>query len=179
MFKFCKVLVSAMLVMITACSDEEKNPVQAENAKNEYVTNEVQPAVPVNVKEAVLTSADNSVVRNTFKIDVADTQEKLHRGLMGKVSIDDNYGLLFDINIVPKDTDVAFWMKDTLVALDMIFVDEIGKVFFIHKNAQPNDITPIVPPARPRAVLEVKAGQVDKYGIQVGDMLKADLIGNK
>ena len=161
MFKFFRILLMSVLVIVSACSEEEQTPQTPKKL------------------EAVFTSPDGSVTRHTYNIEVADTQDKMYRGLMGRTSIDDNYGLLFDINILPKDTDVAFWMKDTLVALDMIFVDDEGKVFFIFGNARPNDTTPIIPSARPRAVLEVKAGQTDIHNIQIGDILKADLLGNK
>ena len=160
MLKFCKVLAMALVILFSACSDEEKSTNQTAS------------------DAAVVVSANTGDVKNTFRIDVADTKEKLRHGLMGRTSIDENYGLLFDVNIAPKDSEIAFWMKDTLIPLDMLFMDEQGVIFYIHKNAQPNDVTPIYPPKRPRAVLEINAGQADKYGINVGDMLKADLFGN-
>jgi uncharacterized membrane protein (UPF0127 family) len=161
MFRFCKILALSLVVMFSACSDEGKAPAQSKT------------------DEAAIISPATGDVKNTFQIDVADTKEKLLRGLMGRTSMDENYGLLFDIDLAPKDDEIAFWMKDTLIPLDMLFMDENGVVFFVHKNAQPNDVTPIRPPKRPRAVLEINAGQVDKYGIDVGDQMKADLFGNK
>lgn len=161
MFKFCKILALSMVVMLFACSDEEKAPAQS-------VSN-----------ETVIISPETGNVKSTFQIDIADTKEKIYHGLMGRTSMDENYGLLFDVSIAPKDSEIAFWMKDTLIPLDMLFIDDNGVIFYIHKNAQPNDVTPIYPPKRPRAVLEVNAGQTDKHGIEVGDVLKADLFGNK
>jgi len=167
MFKFYRILALTAMVLMSACSDEENNQA-ANKASLEW------PAVA----EATIVAKDSGEAKNTFQINVADTQEKIYHGLMGRTSIDENYGLLFDVNIAPKDAEIAFWMKDTLIPLDMLFLDEKGVVFYIYKNAQPNDITPIVAPKRPRAVLEVNAGQADKYGIELGDMLKADLFGN-
>ncbi len=161
MFKFYKVLALAAMVLISACSDENKD----QSASKEAV-------------DAAIISNETGEARNVFQIDVADTQEKIYHGLMGRTHIEDNYGLLFDVSIAPKDAQIAFWMKDTLIPLDMLFMDEGGIIYFIHKNAQPNDVTPIIPPKRPRAVLEINAGQTDKYGINIGDMLKADLFGN-
>ena len=161
MFKFCKILALSLLVLTSACSDEKKS--EATSSANEITIIEPQ-------------SGD---VRATYKIDIADTQEKLYHGLMGRTSIDENYGLLFDLSIAPKDADIGFWMKDTLIPLDFVFFDDQGKVFHIYQDAQPNDLTTIRAPKRPRAVLEINAGQIDKYGIQIGDELKADMLGNK
>lgn len=159
MLKFCNILALSLLIMLSACSDKKKEQVS---------TNEV-----------VFVSPDSSEVRNTYKIDVADTQEKMYHGLMGRTSIDENYGLLFDISLAPQDAEIAFWMKDTLIPLDFVFVDDNGVVFYLYEDAQPNDLSTIRSPKRPRIVLEINAGQVQKHNIQVGDILKTDILGNK
>lgn len=161
MFKFFKIFSLSALILVAACSDKKE-------AEKSVVANEV-----------VIVAADSGDVRNTFQIDVADTQEKMYHGLMGRTSIDENYGLLFDIKMAPKDAEIAFWMKNTLIPLDFIFVDDNGIIYHLYKNAQPNDLTTIRAPKRPRAVLEVNGGDVDKYGIQIGDEFKADILGNK
>lgn len=177
MFKFYRFLALAAMVLVSACSDENKSSSAEENGA--VVSGENAGATDAaNLSSGTFVSGKNGETKNTFQIDVADTQQKINHGLMGRTSIDENYGMLFDVNIAPRDADIAFWMMDTLIPLDMIFLDAKGVVFFIHKNAQPNDITPIIPPKRPRAVLEVNAGQTDKYGIELGDILKADMFGN-
>lgn len=161
MFKFFKIFSLSVLILVSACSDKKDAP------KN------------VAANEVIIVASDSNNVRNTFKIDIADTQEKMYHGLMGRTSIDENYGLLFDIKLAPKDAEIAFWMKDTLIPLDFIFVDDNGIIYHLYKNAQPNDLTTIRAPKRPRAVLEVNAGEIDKYGIKIGDEFKADILGNK
>lgn len=162
MYKLVKIITAAMLIFVSACSDEDGNA-------NSVVggTSSVQ----------IFSQSDNKVLHN-FNIELADNSAKVYHGLMGRNSLDENSGMLFDINVVPKDIDIAFWMKDTLIPLDILFIDENGTIFYIHKNAKPYDTTPIYPPKRPRAVLEINGGQIDKYGINVGDILKADLFGN-
>lgn len=162
MYKFVKIITAAVLIFVSACSDESSN------------ANDVKGNTP---SIQIVSQNDNKVL-HIFNIELADNNEKVYHGLMGRTSLDENTGMLFDINLVPKDVDVAFWMKDTMIPLDILFADENGTVFYIHKNAQPYDTTPIYPPKRPRAVLEINGGQIDKYGINVGDMLKADLFGN-
>ncbi|MBQ7632783.1 MAG: DUF192 domain-containing protein [Alphaproteobacteria bacterium] len=171
MFKFYRILALAILVVISACSDEDKNSATDATVVSENTTAN-------DGYNGAIVSPVEGTAKVSLKLEVADTQEKIYHGLMGRTSIDDDYGLLFDVNIAPKDAQIAFWMKDTLIPLDMLFLDEQGTVFYIYKNAQPNDVTPIIPPKRPRAVLEINAGHSDKYGINVGDMLKADLFGN-
>ena len=87
-------------------------------------------------------------------------------------------GMLFDMSIVPLDMGIAFWMKDTPISLDMIFTDEKGTIFYIYENAVPNDITPIMSPTRPAAVLEINGGQVERFGIQTGDIIRHNIFNN-
>lgn len=155
-------MAAVMFVFVSACSDDNGN---ANGVKGD--TSSVR----------IFSKTDNKILHN-FNIELADNNEKVYHGLMGRNSLDENSGMLFDINVVPKDIDIAFWMKDTLIPLDILFIDENGIIFYIHKNAKPYDTTPIYPPKRPRAVLEINGGQIDKYGISVGDMLKSDLFGN-
>lgn len=160
MLKFCKIFALSLLVLTSACSDEKKSEQNA-------------------VNEVVIVAPKTSEIKNTYRIDVADTQEKMYHGLMGRTSIPEDYGLLFDISLAPKDAEVAFWMKDTLIPLDFIFVDDDGYIFYLFEDAQPNDLNTIRSPKRPRAVLETNAGQIKKHNIQIGDEFKANILGNK
>ena len=162
MYKFFKIFAICLLMFTAACSEEENS---ASNTTESTLS-------------AKIYAPESSEPTREFNIELADTSEKLGHGLMGRNSMDENSGMLFDLNLVPKDMDIAFWMKDTLFPLDILFIDENGVIFFIHKQAQPHDTTPITPPKRPRAVLEINGGQSDQYGINVGDILKADLLGN-
>ena len=150
-------------MLTTACFDEEKS--SSSNTADSVLSVKIY-------------APDNNEPKREFNIELADTSDKINHGLMGRNNLDENTGMLFDINLVPRDMDVAFWMKDTLIPLDILFVDEAGIIFFIYKEAKPHDETPIYPPRRPRAVLEINGGQSDRYGIDVGDVLKADLLGN-
>jgi len=113
----------------------------------------------------------DGTLRHKYKIEIAENAEDMYHGLMGRTSLDENSGLLFDISIVPGDVEVAMWMKDTLIPLDMVFADEKGEIFYIHENAKPNDLTPIYPPKRPRVVLEINGGQSQKNNIKIGDVI--------
>ena len=83
-------------------------------------------------------------------------------------------GMLFDFK---TDQPVAFWMHNTYIPLDMIFIGGNGRVLHIAKNAKPmsDDLIPSAVPVR--AVLEVIAGTVDKLGIAVGDQVTGSIFG--
>lgn len=157
MFKFLRLIALSVLVFTASCSKSE----------NEVALSDLQIITP------------EGGVRAAYKVETADTKEKMYNGLMGRTSLDIGSGMVFDIDILPQDMEVALWMKDTLIPLDIIFVDENGVVFSYYENAKPNDITPIVPPKRPRLVLEVNGGQIAQYGISIGDKFKFDLLDKK
>ena len=103
----------------------------------------------------------------TFAIEVAATPESREFGLMNRTGLPTDAGMLF---VFPPDTSVAFWMKNTLIPLDMLFVDETGVISFIKHNAQPNDLTPVPSKSgiKARAVLEINGGLARNLGIIEG-----------
>jgi uncharacterized membrane protein (UPF0127 family) len=70
---------------------------------------------------------------------------------------------------------VAFWMKNTLIPLDMIFVDQAGVVTRVHEGAIPGDLTPIEGGGDIFAVLEINAGLSARYGIQPGTHMRHEI----
>lgn len=112
-------------------------------------------------------------------VEVADTDAERARGLMFRRDLPPGQGMLF---VYPAPQQVAFWMRNTLIPLDMLFVDGAGVVRHIHRGARPHDETPI-PGAAPgdpaperQFVLEVAAGEVDRLGLSVGDALASPLV---
>ena len=159
--RLLKVFAFMLLVAVSACSKEETS---SEQAKNLEVL-------------SIYSEQDGKLIRS-YGVEVADTRETLYKGLMGRVSLAEDSGMIFDVNLVPADVDVAMWMKDTPVALDMLFIDANAKIYYIKENAVPYSTESIMAPARPRAVLEVNAGQVKKYGISVGDKVEHRMLKN-
>ncbi|WP_415235925.1 DUF192 domain-containing protein [Sneathiella sp.] len=101
-------------------------------------------------------------------VDVAQTEEDRNRGLMFVQEMSDDDGMLF---VFHQSRPVSMWMKNTFLPLDMLFADQSGKIIYIHRNAQPHDLTVIAPPMPVFAVLEVVGGFADKHGVQIGDQL--------
>lgn len=110
-----------------------------------------------------------------FNVELVDTPAARARGLMFREFMPNNQGMLFDFRI---DQTVSFWMKNTLIPLDMIFTDRDGVILHIHQNAIPGDETPIPSGVPVRAVLEINAGLTQFLGIKVGGRLKHRIFGN-
>jgi uncharacterized membrane protein (UPF0127 family) len=108
-----------------------------------------------------------------LRVELADTDEKRELGLMYRTSLSPDKGMLF---VFPKEGPLSFWMKNTLIPLDMLFIKADGRIDFIHHNAHPQDETQITSPSPDSAVLEIAGGQAEKHGIKVGDMIKTPLL---
>ena len=105
-----------------------------------------------------------------FTIELAATPEERARGLMFRESMADDHGMLFDFH---TEQPVAFWMKNTPMSLDMIFIDGKGRIVSIATDTTPFSEAAI-PSWRPvRAVLEVKAGTTARLGIATGDRVQS------
>ena len=101
----------------------------------------------------------------TISLEIADTDEEKTRGLMGRQNLPEKRGMIF---IFKPERKVTFWMKDTLISLDMIFINK-GKVVKIVKNALPNQtIVLYSSDTEVSEVIEVNGGFADKYMIVVG-----------
>ncbi len=101
-------------------------------------------------------------------IEIADTDEKRTRGLMDRLSMKENRGMLF---LFSYETIQSFWMKNTVLPLDIIFVNREHEIVTIHKHTVPFD-TGSYPSTKPASmVVEVNAGYTETYGITEGDKI--------
>lgn len=105
----------------------------------------------------------------TFTVELADEPAERAQGLMFREKMSTSAGMLF---IYDRPQRATFWMRNTLIGLDMIFVDPQGVVTNIHENAIPLDETTIDGGDGVLAVLEINAGLVSRFGIRVGDELR-------
>lgn len=101
-----------------------------------------------------------------FKVEVAVTPAQRRRGLMFRRELAADAGMLFDF---PELTPVSFWMKNTLIPLDMLFIDSEGRILNIRERAVPLSLAPVRSAGPVRAVLEVNGGTVSRLGIRPGD----------
>ncbi|SDW37786.1 hypothetical protein SAMN05444358_101668 [Ruegeria halocynthiae] len=114
----------------------------------------------------------NDLAQIRFDIELALTHEDRSRGLMFRESMPGRSGMLF---VFDPPQPVAFWMKNTLIPLDMIFVDRAGTVTRVHEGAIPGDLSPIEGGDSVYAVLEINAGLAERYGIRAGTQMRHEV----
>ncbi len=104
-----------------------------------------------------------------FSVEVADSNAERSEGLMFRESMPAAAGMLF---VYGSPRRASFWMKDTLIPLDMLFADETGVVTRVHENAIPQDRTPIDGGSGVQFVLEINGGLARRLGITEGAALR-------
>src|SRR5215470_15889154 len=110
---------------------------------------------------------------HVFAVELAVTDEERARGLMYRRSVPESYGMLFDFK---RDQEVAMWMRNTYVSLDMIFIQSDGRIRRIAENTQTESDKIISSGGPVRAVLEVVAGTARKLGIEPGDRVATPIL---
>jgi uncharacterized protein len=110
-----------------------------------------------------------------FDVELALNDVERARGLMFREKLGPYEGMLFDFY---REEPVSFWMKNTLIPLDMVFIAGDGTIRHIHANAKPHS-TDTIPSGYPvRAVLEINGGSARLLGIKPGDKVKHPIFGN-
>jgi uncharacterized protein len=110
-----------------------------------------------------------------FEVELALNDAERARGLMYREKLGPYDGMLFDFY---QDAPVSFWMKNTLIPLDMVFIASDGTIKHVHANAVPLS-TDAIPSQFPvRAVLEINGGSARLLGIKPGDKVKHPIFGN-
>jgi len=143
---------AGLVAALTALPDSGVAPVRAEQA-TPFATSVA----------TIVTAAGNHY---PFQVELARTRDERAQGLQGRKALDTNAGMLFDFE-APQP--VAMWMKDTYVALDMIFIGADGRIVNIARNTTPKSLKVIESAGPVRGVLEVAAGTTARLGIRPGD----------
>ncbi len=105
----------------------------------------------------------------SFAVEIADDAAERAQGLMNRSSMPMGQGVLF---VYERPQPVSFWMRNTLIPLDMIFVDQSGRVTRVHEEAVPLDETPIPGGDDVLVVLEINGGLAERIGIEEGDEMR-------
>ncbi len=105
-----------------------------------------------------------------FRVEIADTDATRQTGMMWRTRVGPNEGMLFDFK-APRD-GVAFWMKNTLIPLDIVFISPQGRIVSIARNTTPLSLTPIPAGGTVLGVLEVGGGRAAAVGMLPGDLVR-------
>jgi uncharacterized membrane protein (UPF0127 family) len=108
------------------------------------------------------------------KVEIADTPERRSLGLMYRKELGADAGMLF---IFDAADHLTFWMKNTPLPLDMIFIGDDKRIVGIAKDAVPYTTTPRGVEGRSRYVLEVNAGYSERHGVRAGDAVTFEGVG--
>ncbi len=158
-------LLAAVAALLAACAGpaSSQTPPVPDNCDGFVV-----PANPP-LQDLTIDTAKGPV---TLKIELANTEPLRELGLMCRPSIANDRGMLFDFN---PPRSVTFWMRNTLISLDMVFIAPDGRIISIAHNVTPmsDDITPsngVI-----RGVLELGAGRAAAMGLAPGDRVHAGI----
>lgn len=119
-------------------------------------------------KEGVLSVIQGSDTVVTLDVEIADTDSARTRGLMQRTSLPEGSGMLF---IFPREEARSFWMANTPLALDILFVDADSQIVSIAKYTRPHSQESVPSNAPAQYVLEMPAGFADSHGVLEGDRL--------
>ena len=118
----------------------------------------------------IFNSSDSFV---EYTVEVVSSQESQQRGLMFRENLNSNEGMLFLFKVPKK---ASFWMKNTLISLDLIFIKENGKVDSIYQNLEPLSLKSIKSKSKVKAALEISGGHVELHGINQNSYINIGLI---
>lgn len=131
-----------------------------------------QPALAVCQDDKLTISGDFG--QATFNVEIADDAAERAQGLMFVDQMATLDGMLF---VYERPQPVSFWMKNTLIPLDMLFAAPTGEIMRIHENAIPGDLTAIPGGPGIQMVLEINGGLASRLGIAAGDVMQHPSFG--
>ena len=165
MFRFSFLLLFCF-ILVSACQKISEEPVILNNgAENSSAII----ASSISVANVVV-ATQNGTVR--YNVEIANTPEVREKGLQHREHLDVDWGMWFEFE---EDSQNPFWMKNTPLSLDILFINSDFKVVDIAANAEPNSEELIVSASPFRYVLEVGAGQASENSVNIGDAVELRL----
>ena len=149
------ILISSILLTVFACSESKKKP-------------SITPLTFHFKKEGELTLKKGSNDSLIAKLDIefAETAYETQTGLMHRKNMENNRGMLF---ILKEETQQAFYMKNTKISLDIIFLNSAKEIVSFQENTNPLDETPLPSTVPAKYVLEINAGLAKLWQLEIGD----------
>ena len=108
-----------------------------------------------------------------YKVEIMSNAADQQRGLMFREKLNSNEGMLF---LFDKSKKASFWMKNTIISLDLIYIKENGLVDSIYQDLTPMSLKKIQSKSKVRAALEIPAGDVELYGINYNSFINIDFL---
>ena len=108
-----------------------------------------------------------------YKVEIMSTPADQQRGLMFREKLNSNEGMLF---LFDESKKASFWMKNTVISLDLIYIKENGLIDSIYQDLKPMDLKKIQSKSKVRAALEIPAGDVELHGINYNSFINIDFL---
>jgi uncharacterized protein len=155
-------LLTGLIAMLAACSPNSGDaaPQSTQTAPSVHPVSGL-PVVPLKVIHGSKTFA--------FRVELARTGQEQAKGLMFRATMGPDEGMLFPFD---QPRGASFWMRNTVIPLDLIFVGTDGRISNIAANAVPYDETPLQSVGLAKAVLELSGGRAAQLGIVAGDRVE-------
>ncbi len=116
-----------------------------------------------------------SGVKQAFNVEIVKEEKVRTRGLMFRQSMPKDHGMLFDYD---PPQQISFWMKNTYISLDIIFIDANGVILNIAEKTTPLSLTTLPSAGPARGILEINGGLSAKLGIKAGDHVRHRIFAN-
>ena len=139
-------------------------------SENEVPAAGEAPAMVSNLPVEKLAFETQGGDKHEVEVEVATRPVDLEMGLMFRKEMAKDHGMLFEMGRPPAPT--SFWMKNTYIPLDIIYVDETGHIVNIARQAVPRSLTSIPSGGPVIGVVEINGGRADELGLRVGDVVK-------
>jgi len=165
-------LLFAFSMFMSAPKAPKRAPVPNRTAAGSNTNNNADISKPKEepqfVNEGSLSFIVDGKAVKKIDVEVADNEADTQQGLMFRTQMAENRGMLF---VFPDMDDRSFWMKNTIIPLDIIYVDDQKKIVSIQKNAKPHSEAGLPSEGPAKFVVEVNAGFTDRYNIKPGDII--------
>lgn len=166
---FRKHFVTVALVLVALAAIALILPRFFSNESNRVQEIEITPQDIDFTRDGELYIFKNDSLIQTIEVEFAKNDEERALGLMYRSSMDEHQGMWF---IFPEEAPRSFYMRNTEIPLDIIYLDKDKKVVSIAKNARPYDETSLPSEKPAMYVLEINGGLSDKWGIEKGDRME-------
>jgi uncharacterized protein len=155
-------IVASVALLLAACSPGagEASPAAGQSAAAVH---------PVSGLALVPLTVTSGKVRHTFRVEVAGTSAEQAKGLMFRTQMGADEGMIFPMN---PPRMASFWMRNTVIPLDLVFVGPDGRILNIAANAVPYDEQPLSSAGLVKGVLELGGGRAAELGIVAGDLVE-------
>ena len=149
-------ILLALLLLLPSCKNDAKRAIKT------------QPITFTQEGQLTITKAQTDSIVAQFAIEIAASEYEIQTGLMYRQTLQPNQAMLF---IFPNAAPRSFYMKNTQIPLDILYIDENQTLVSFQKNAKPFDKTGLPSQVPAQYVLEINAGLSDKLGLEPGDRI--------